>query len=200
MHGVRHGFVTLLGVGSAGTLIWVSGRIRGTGGGGYWASLGVAVVAGLLLTLAQARPASPPPRPVVPFSTVLVGIVPVLIAAGWIVAAGSPHGLVARNVQAWSSDLGIRAVVDQLARSAALVAFGLGVLLGVGLDAPAAAPAWPSPAEQAGTPVAGSMRRQRKRLLRARRSGGAADPAQKRPRTLAGLREMDDASSGRGHF
>ena len=61
--------------------------------------------------------------------------VPALVAAGWVVVAHQPHPNWFRNhVLAWSGDIHIRSLVDDLMLYASVLAFGIGLVFGYSFD------------------------------------------------------------------
>jgi hypothetical protein len=158
MNGMTRAFATLFAAAVTGVLLWIAGQFdRGTTGG-YWAALGLIAAGGLLFGLAQVRGAHGNPR-----GTLLVAFLPVAIATGWILVAGEPHpNWFADHVGSWSRDLGIAGAVASLAAFQGVLAFGLGLVLGISLEpararrsaaAPTVAPA-AFPASEADTRAA----------------------------------------------
>jgi hypothetical protein len=61
----------------------------------------------------------------------------VLIAAGWVLVSAQPHGNWFRgHALAWSGDLGLRHVVEQVGTWLGVLAFGIGYALGLTLELP----------------------------------------------------------------
>jgi hypothetical protein len=70
-----------------------------------------------------------------------LAFLPVLIVGGWVLVAMQPHGDWMRaHVLAWSGDLGIRSVIDNVGVWLGVLAFGIGCTLGLSLE-PAPRPA-----------------------------------------------------------
>jgi hypothetical protein len=65
----------------------------------------------------------------------LIAFLPVLIAGGWILAAGEPgdHWL-GSHARSWSDDLGIGGVVQDLTFMVPAIAFGIGLVYGFTFD------------------------------------------------------------------
>jgi hypothetical protein len=122
---------TLAGAAVAGGLVWVAAQLHPDGTGGYWALMGI--LAGSGLALALARQPDTGIRTLVPsLSTFVLAFVPALVAAGWIVVATQPHGnWFRRHVLDWSDDLGVTRVVRDLQPVTIVLAFGVGVVLGL---------------------------------------------------------------------
>lgn len=185
MRGWSRAGTTLLGAGVAGFLLWLAAQWSHHTTGGYWAAYGVVAGAGLVLGLSQLRG-----RDGHPTATIGLAFLPVLIVAGWVIVGGQPNGNTFRNhVLAWSGDIHVRGVVHDLATWLGVLAFGIGVVLGVALEprtlrrrrtVPAAttAPATSVPAATA--PVA------------TRRPRGAMEPAAADEPMAAERREVGD--------
>ncbi len=136
MYGTTRATMTLIGAGVAGFLVWLATNFSHRTTGGYWAILGVIAGAGLVMALAQLLggwtkwgvPHLSPP-------VFLLGFLPVLIVAGWVIVAGEPHGNWARDhVLAWSSDIHVRGLVNDLLRYLPVLAFGTGLTFGFSFD------------------------------------------------------------------
>jgi hypothetical protein len=125
---------TLAGAGAAGVLLWVAAQMDRGSTGGYWAAYGVVAGAGIVMALTQFRGygGNPP-------GMFVLGLIPVLIAAGWVLLAKQPDPNWFRShVLSWSGDIGIRDVVHDVGTWLGVLAFGIGYVLGATLE-PAAA-------------------------------------------------------------
>jgi hypothetical protein len=130
MNGLQRAGATLLGAGAAGALLWVAAQIDRSSNGGYWATAGIVAGAGLVLALTQLRGRGGHPP-----AMLALGFLPVLIAAGWVLLAMQPHGNWFRHhVLSWSSDIGIRGVVEDVGIWIGVLAFGIGYTLGLALE------------------------------------------------------------------
>jgi hypothetical protein len=127
MNGTTRAAATLFAAAVAGFLIWLAAQVGDESTGGYWATYGVIAAAGLVMALPQLRG-----RGGNPLAFFLLTFVPVLIAAGWVVVAGQPHGNWFRgHVLAWSSDIHVDSVVKDLKEYVAVLAFGIGLVFGL---------------------------------------------------------------------
>ena len=130
MIGTVRGVFTLAGAGIAGLLIWLTTQI-GTGTtGGYWEVYGIFAAAGLTMALSQ-------------------------LFGGWILLAGQPDAnWFQRHVVSWSGHAGIDGLVNDLREQLAVIAFGIGLVLGFTFDTkgPRGTVA-PEPAAEAVEPV-----------------------------------------------
>jgi hypothetical protein len=122
---------TLVGAAVAGGLIWVAAQVSQETTGGYWAQIGILAGAGLALALARLPDVGI--RTLTPsLPTLGLAFLPSLVAAGWVVVATQPHGnTFRRHALSWSSDIHVIRVVRDLGPYAIVLAFGLGVVLGL---------------------------------------------------------------------
>jgi hypothetical protein len=130
------GIFTLVGVATAGFLIWLSTQF-GQSVGAYWAKIGLLAGAGLALPLSQLFGGWTKwgwPR----FSgdVLLLGFLPALIAAGWVILSGQPDdNWFQRHVTSWSGDLHAARLVRHLRETYLdVLAFGLGAVFGFSFD------------------------------------------------------------------
>jgi hypothetical protein len=135
VHPVRAVF-TLLGVATAGFLIWLSTQF-GSGLSAYWAKIGLLAAAGLALPLSQlfggwTKWGWPRFSPHV----LLVGFLPALVVAGWVILAGQPDAnWFERHITSWSNDLHVARLVRHLRETYLdVLAFGLGTVFGFSFD------------------------------------------------------------------
>jgi len=143
MNTMARGPITFLAAAIAGFLVWLATRINDHSTGGYWAVYAIVAGAGLVLAASQFAGGRPWLSP----SVLLFAFLPALIVVGWIAVAGQPHGSTTRgHVLAWSSDLGIRGTVHDLAEYIGVLAFGLGTIFGFSFT-PAPAAVEPAPAD-----------------------------------------------------
>jgi hypothetical protein len=131
LSGVNRAPATLIGAAIAGVLLWVAAaHIDRTTTGGYWAAYFIIGAAGLAFGLSQLRGAGGHPP-----AMLLLGFLPVLIVAGWILVAMQPNAAApAAHVRAWSSDMGIRDVVRSGGTWLGVLAFGIGATLAAVLE------------------------------------------------------------------
>jgi hypothetical protein len=136
MYGLTRGTVTLLGAAGAGVLIWLATQINNGSTGGYWAVYGLIAAAGLTMALSQLLGGwTKWGWPRLSINVLLIAFVPTLIAAGWIVLASQPHANWFRDhVLSWSGDLSITGLVRDLGEYVAVLAFGIGLVLGFSFD------------------------------------------------------------------
>ena len=126
LNGVNRAPVTLLGAAGAGALLWLAGAHtdRSTTGG-YWEACGLVAAAGLVFGLSQLRGTGGHPP-----AMLLLGFLPVLIVAGWVIVGMQPSSnWFAHHVRSWSSDIGVGDVVRALGTWLGVLAFGIGATL-----------------------------------------------------------------------
>jgi hypothetical protein len=144
--GPTRALITLLGVGVAGLLAWLTTTIGHTSTHGYWAVYGILAGAGLVQLLGGwtkwGRPTFSP-------SVFLVAFLPTLVAVGWILIFHQPHSTLFRgHVTNWSNDIGIDGFVNDMGGPLlTMLAFGLGLVFGVCFDTVPARRAAPAPIE-----------------------------------------------------
>jgi hypothetical protein len=150
------GFMTFVGVAAAGFLIWLSTQFGG-GVGNYWIKIGLLAAAGLALPLSQLFGGWTKwgwPR----FShhVLLVGFLPALIMAGWVILSGQPEAnWFQRHIIDWSGSLHVSRLVRHLRETYLdVLAFGLGAVFGFSFDTAGPRVAKPDePMERALPPV-----------------------------------------------
>ena len=115
MRGMSRAASTLLGAGVAGFLLWLAAQLGRHTTGSYWAAYGIVAGAGLVVGMSQLRG-----RDGHPPATFTMAFLPVLIVAGWVLLAMQPDGNWFRgHVLAWSGDIHVRGIVEDLGTSAA---------------------------------------------------------------------------------
>jgi hypothetical protein len=166
-HGPTRAVTTLVAVGLAGLLAWLTTNIDDKTTGGYWAAYGILAGAGLVMALSQLLGGwTKWGRPRVSPTVFLVAFVPTLIAVGWIMLFNQPHSTLFRgHIMNWSGDLGISGFVKDMGGDLlTMLSFGLGLVFGFSFEtararqplAPTTEPeARPAPAEtEADEPIA----------------------------------------------
>ncbi len=130
------GMFTLAGAGAAGVLIWVSTQIGVGSTGGYWAAYGVLAGAGLTMALSQLFGGwTKWGWPRISVDVFLIGFLPALVAAGWVLLAGQPSAnWFQTHVTAWSGHISVDGLVRDLRGYLGVLAFGLGLVFGFTFD------------------------------------------------------------------
>jgi hypothetical protein len=126
LSGATRAPATLLGAAGAGALLWLAAaHVDRSTTGGYWAAYGLVAAAGLVFGLSQLRGGGGHPP-----AMLLLGFLPVLIVAGWVILGMQPSGnWFARHVRAWSDDIGVLDVMRALGTWLGVLAFGIGATL-----------------------------------------------------------------------
>jgi hypothetical protein len=138
MYGLTRSALTLIGAAAAGVLLWLAANTYNTSlsMGEHWATMGLVAAAGLTMALSQLLGGwTKWGWPRVSGNVFLIAFLPVLIAGGWILAAGEPgdHWL-GSHARSWSDDLGIGGVVQDLTFMVPAIAFGIGLVYGFTFD------------------------------------------------------------------
>jgi len=153
MNRLSRPLATLAAAAVGGAGLWLAGHWDQDTNGGYWATLGVVALVGVLLGLSQLRA---PDTNVT--GMLLIAWLPVTIVAGWVLVTAQPDvNTFRRHVGEWSGDMGIAGAVVHLQPFAMVLALGIGLVTGFTLltalamrrtvdtvvveDAPAARPA-----------------------------------------------------------
>jgi hypothetical protein len=136
MYGTVRGVATLVGAGIAGGLVWLSTQIGQGSTGGYWAAVGILAGAGLTMAASQlAGGWTKWGMPRISAGVFLIGFLPVLIVAGWVLLAGQPDSnWFQSHVDSWSGSIAIDGPVHDLRSVISVLAFGLGLVFGLTFD------------------------------------------------------------------
>jgi len=129
--------MTALAAGVAGLLLYLATRVGQPSTARFWEELALVAAAGLVLVLLPAlghgmkglRLRLSP-------GTFLLGFLPTLVVAGWILMATQPgNGWHEGTIVSWSHSLGVYGLVHDLGLWHGVLAFGIGAVLGMSLDA-----------------------------------------------------------------
>src|SRR5215210_8107195 len=136
MYGLTRGTITLFGAGVAGLLIWLATQVDEGTNGGYWSVYGLLAAAGLTMAFSQILGGwTKWGWPRLSLNVFLLAFIPVLIAAGWVLAATQPDPNWFRgHARGWSSDLSIQGLVRDLGEYVPVLAFGVGLVFGFTFD------------------------------------------------------------------
>jgi hypothetical protein len=136
MYGLTRATITLIGAGIAGLLLWIAAQVGHSSNADYWEILGLVAAAGLVMALSQLLGGwTKWGWPRISGSVFLLAFIPVLIAAGWILVAWQPHPNWLRDhVQSWTGDIHVRGLVTDLELFVTVLAFGIGLVLGLSFD------------------------------------------------------------------
>jgi hypothetical protein len=136
MYGLTRATTTLIFAGAAGLLIWIATQISNDSIGGYWARIGLVAGAGLLMALSQLLGGwTKWGWPRLSAAVFLIAFVPVAFVSLWVILAGEPgSGWVHDHVLAWSSDIHVSGLVNDLLYYIPVLAFGTGLVFGFSFD------------------------------------------------------------------
>jgi hypothetical protein len=154
LYDASRGLTLALAAALAGLALWGATQIGVQTTGRFWLTMAIVAGAGLLIALANhvgtwtkglTLRLSP--------STFVLAFLPVLVCVGWILVASQPgHGWEEGRLVSWSNSIGILGVVHSIGLWQGVLAFVLGLMLGLSFDgvpAPVeeAAPAYSGPAD-----------------------------------------------------
>lgn len=127
---------TLLGVATAVVLVWLASQVGDDSTADYWALYGLVAAAGLTMALSQLLGGwTKWGWPRLSGTVFLLGFIPALLVAGWVLGAGQPtENWLQQHVTDWSDDLGIGGVVRDLLDLAGPLAFLAGLTFGFTFD------------------------------------------------------------------
>jgi MFS family permease len=141
MYGLTRATLTLIGVATAGVLVWLATTIlpdtlSDASRGDYWAAFGLVALGGLAIALSQLLGGwTKWGWPRVSGNVFLLGFLPALVAGGWILAFHEPESYwLGDHVRSWSGDIGIDGLIDELGLMIPAVAFGIGLVFGLTFD------------------------------------------------------------------
>jgi hypothetical protein len=128
--------VTLACAAVAGFLIWLASQVGDSTNSGYWGVYGLIAGAGLVMALSQLLGGwTKWGLPRMSVNVFLIGFLPVLVAAGWVLLATQPDANWFRDhIRSWTGDIGIQGLVSDLGEYVSVLAFGLGLVFGYTFD------------------------------------------------------------------
>jgi hypothetical protein len=136
MYGLTRATTTLIFAAVSGLLIWFATQIDNDSLGGYWARIGLVAGAGLLMALSQLLGGwTKWGWPRLSASVFLIAFVPVAFVSLWVILAGEPgDGWFHNHVLAWSDDIQVSGLVNDLLYYIPVLAFGSGLVFGYSFD------------------------------------------------------------------
>lgn len=136
LYDATRGLTMAVAAGTAGLLLWLATHVGQQTTARFWAAMGIVAAAGLVLSLAQVIAGwTKGLRLRVSPGTLLLGFLPVLIVGGWILLATQPgSGWHAGTFVSWSTSIGVMGVAHDLGLWHGVLAFGLGLVLGLAFD------------------------------------------------------------------
>ena len=136
LYDTSRGLTLALAAGLAGLGLWGAAQIGTQTTGHFWVAMLVVAGGGLLIALANhvgtwtkgLRMRMSP-------GTFVLAFLPVLVCVGWILLANQPgSGWQEGRIDSWSNSIGILGVVHSIGLWHGVLAFGLGLMLGLSLD------------------------------------------------------------------
>jgi hypothetical protein len=136
LYDATRGLTTAVAAGAAGALLWVATQVGQQTTGRFWAEMGIVAAAGLVMSLAHVIAGwTKGLRLRLSLGTFLLGFLPVLVVAGWILMATQPGtGWHEGRIASWSSSIGVMGIVHSLGLWHGVLAFGFGLVLGMAFD------------------------------------------------------------------
>jgi len=159
MYDASRGLTLAFAAALAGLGLWGASQVGTQTQGRFWIAMLIVGAAGLLLALANHVGAwtkglrlrrSP--------GSFMLAFLPVLVCVGWILIASQPgSGWEEGRIHSWSNSMGILGAVHAIGLWRGVLAFGLGIVLGLSLDGvpvePEAEAATPAYADPRATPA-----------------------------------------------
>lgn len=197
MYGLTRATITLIAAAVAGLLVWFATQINDKTVGGFWAVYGLIAGAGLVMALSQLLGGWTKwgwPRLAITF--LLTAFVPIAFVSMWIILAAEPgNGWFHRHVVAWSSDIHIQGLVNDLKEYVAVFAFGIGLVFGYSFDT--SGPAVRGRAATVGRTTETAPSNGRRRLLGRRRPATTTTDGRASDEPLTADRDTTTTSSDR---
>jgi hypothetical protein len=136
LYDATRGLTTALAAGVAGVLLWVATLVGVGSVTRFWESMGLVAAGGLVVALSQVIGGWTKGHGVrISPATFLLAFVPVLVCAGWILMATQPgSGWHEGTIASWSRSIGVFGLVHALGLWHGVLAFGLGLMLGLSFD------------------------------------------------------------------
>ena len=136
MYDTSRGLTLALAAALAGLGLWGAAQIGTQTTGRFWLTMLIVAGAGLLIVLAShVGTWTKGLRLRISPSTFALAFVPVLICVGWILISTQPgSGWQEGRIDSWSNSIGILGIVHSIGLWHGVLAFGLGVMLGLSFD------------------------------------------------------------------
>ncbi|MDX6503310.1 MAG: hypothetical protein QOE29_435 [Gaiellaceae bacterium] len=137
LYDTTRGLTLAIAAGLAGLLLYLASQVGQQSTARFWEEMGLVAAGGLVLALAPVLGGwTSGLRLRLSPGTFVLGFLPVLIVAGWILMATQPgNGWHEGTMVSWSHDIGLMGIVHSLGLWHGVLAFGFGLLLGSCLDA-----------------------------------------------------------------
>ena len=156
LYDASRGLTLALAAALAGLGLWGATQIGMQTTGRFWLSMLIVAGAGLVIALAgHVGTWTKGLRLRLSPGTFVLAFLPVLVVSGWILIATQPGtGWEEGRLHSWSNSIGIFGVVHSIGLWHGVLAFGVGLMLGLSLDGIPAPEAEAAPAYERGVPAA----------------------------------------------
>jgi hypothetical protein len=156
LYDASRGLTLALAAALAGLGLWGATQVGMQTTGRFWLSMLIVAGAGLVIALAgHVGTWTKGLRLRVSPGTFILAFLPVLVVTGWILVATQPGtGWEEGRLHSWSTSIGIFGAVHSVGLWHGVLAFGLGLMLGLSLDGVPAAEVEAAPAYGRGMPAA----------------------------------------------
>jgi hypothetical protein len=136
MYDATRGLTLAVAAGVSGLLLYLATHVGQATTVRFWESMGLVAAAGLVLALAQVVGSwTKGMRVRLSPSTFLLAFLPVLVCVGWVLLATQPgNGWHEGRLVSWSNDVGLMDVVHDVGLWHGVLAFALGLMLGLSFD------------------------------------------------------------------
>ena len=136
LYDASRGLTLALAAALAGLALWGAAEVGTQTQGRFWIAMAIVGGAGLVLALANhVGTWTKGLRLRVSPSTFVIAFLPVLVCVGWILVATQPgSGWQEGRLDSWSNSIGILGLVKSVGLWHGVLAFGLGLVLGLSLD------------------------------------------------------------------
>ena len=156
LYDASRGLTLALAAALAGLGLWGATQVGMQTTGRFWLSMLIVAGAGLVIALAgHVGTWTKGLRLRVSPGTFVLAFLPVLVVSGWILIATQPGtGWEEGRLHSWSNSIGIFGVVHSIGLWHGVLAFGVGLMLGLSLDGVPAPEEEVAPAYERGVPAA----------------------------------------------
>ena len=186
LYDASRGLTLAFAAGLAGFALWGAAQVGTQTQGNFWIAMVIVAAGGLAIALmSHVGTWTKGLRLRVSPSTFALAFLPVLVCVGWILIASQPGtGWQEGRIHSWSDSIGILGVVHDIGLWSGVLAFALGLVLGLSFDG-VPAPMVETETAAADEPVAAERRDTARREPAVPPSTATGDTERKRERTPA---------------
>jgi hypothetical protein len=136
MYDASRGLTLAFAAALAGLGLWGATQVGTQTTGRFWIAMAIVGAAGLLIALANhVGTWTKGLRMRVSPTTFVLAFLPVLVCVGWVLIASQPgNGWQEGRIHSWSDSIGILGIVHSVGLWRGVLAFGLGLMLGLSFD------------------------------------------------------------------